>query len=925
MKKAFIALIISLVAVSVLLSSCLPGFSEGFLASQSGSAGSDNSQDGALEPIYLKSISRGRLAWDDGSADPKTVFDIENLFANYIFEPCFDGSSDDSLSENGPSGVIAGRYAKLFSLENNGKYAQKTDWVAVDSDRFSVYGLAESHIWSQGTTYSLVFRAVEQTADGTYSVVEYAENALCFTFSDKTEIPSLEIKGSPSPGKAGGSATFKTDSPYVKSLSSVWARNSAGQEDSFTFTPGNYKAFISVTLKDGFVIGDDTVVTLNGQPADFEATGSGVLVVSPCFEIPCDHPEEYRLSASDRDCHRAYCGLCGKIIANNPHIFDSGTVFDDMTVFTCTGCGYIKTVRNSLEEIREVPLDMPVLTAGNTLGSAKIASGLTGKVSILSYRWYEGYELSDGEPLSPSAKAKNGWYVLEITVSPSSSCSFTEETLLTHPGGQTLETSFNGSALSAKMRIYCYEKASASLSFPEFTPDKTIGDVLLNILILRGEENRLNAKFRITAGETTYSVSRTFDGKWSADPGNIEDIFSKKILPSELYVVEAEFPCGKYYVDPNETEVNGEGIIGCTKQAVDGSVTVKAAIMSESNVISVVNVTSGSEFGLRGIRHMSIDSVIVNNSGPSDCSGTTDYTINVKADKGYVFAENTMVFVNGTAASYVRRGNDLTVTFKTANPGHDFSDWLMEQTPTCTDIGVYVRKCRTCGTTERIEIGEDGHRIITVPGHAATCVSEGVAEHLECSVCGSMFDLNGLVLPESSVKTPIDETNHEGGPLSFDESTHFTLCACGTRLDTEDHTFSAWVITTEPTETNEGLRQRNCTVCGFSVTEVVPKPEPPHVHDYKTVYDEEGHWRQCECGETTEKATHSFAGGYCTECGFKSLDNEETSPDPGPSVSTGWKMPVVYKILIAAACAVLLISFVGIAVITVKMKKERTR
>ena len=66
------------------------------------------------------------------------------------------------------------------------------------------------------------------------------------------------------------------------------------------------------------------------------------------------------------------------------------------------------------------------------------------------------------------------------------------------------------------------------------------------------------------------------------------------------------------------------------------------------------------------------------------------------------------------------------------------------------------------------------------------------------------------------------------------------------------HQFGDWRIGTFPTETSEGSRYYPCIVCGGQKTEVLPKLDKNHVHDYACVPSSSspalGHFRECFCG-----------------------------------------------------------------------------
>ena len=61
-------------------------------------------------------------------------------------------------------------------------------------------------------------------------------------------------------------------------------------------------------------------------------------------------------------------------------------------------------------------------------------------------------------------------------------------------------------------------------------------------------------------------------------------------------------------------------------------------------------------------------------------------------------------------------------------------------------------------------------------------------------------------------------------------------------------------VTKEATETEEGSRERDCTVCDYVQTEIIPMLE--HEHSYGDWQkDETQHWKECRCGEKLKWAT----------------------------------------------------------------------
>ena len=93
-----------------------------------------------------------------------------------------------------------------------------------------------------------------------------------------------------------------------------------------------------------------------------------------------------------------------------------------------------------------------------------------------------------------------------------------------------------------------------------------------------------------------------------------------------------------------------------------------------------------------------------------------------------------------------------------------------------------------------------------------------------------------------------------------------------------EHTFGDWKVTQEPTEEAEGTKERSCTVCEYTVPEVIEKLEHKHKFAEDWTKDETHHWYAATCEHTDEKngfAEHTFGDwtvtkeATCTEEGSK--------------------------------------------------------
>lgn len=171
-----------------------------------------------------------------------------------------------------------------------------------------------------------------------------------------------------------------------------------------------------------------------------------------------------------------------------------------------------------------------------------------------------------------------------------------------------------------------------------------------------------------------------------------------------------------------------------------------------------------------------------------------------------------------------------------------------------------------------------------------------------------------FTMPASAVKieatykdAPPSHTHSYGTDWKYDDTNHWHECECGDKADIAAHSASEWIIDTAATETADGSKHKECTVCK-KVLETAPIPATgsTHTHSYGTdwKYDGTNHWHECECGDKADTAAHSFqwvidkaatkeATGSrheeCTVCGAKRSENTviDKLPDGGNTGNTG--------------------------------------
>ncbi len=95
---------------------------------------------------------------------------------------------------------------------------------------------------------------------------------------------------------------------------------------------------------------------------------------------------------------------------------------------------------------------------------------------------------------------------------------------------------------------------------------------------------------------------------------------------------------------------------------------------------------------------------------------------------------------------------------------------------------------------------------------------------------------------------------------SSGSTTHWKVCYYCKEVNQDtvaNHTFGDWTETKPATTTEEGLKERTCSVCEYTQKETIPVHEHS-IHDEAWKYDDTEHWQECSCGERLNVATHIY-------------------------------------------------------------------
>ena len=155
---------------------------------------------------------------------------------------------------------------------------------------------------------------------------------------------------------------------------------------------------------------------------------------------------------------------------------------------------------------------------------------------------------------------------------------------------------------------------------------------------------------------------------------------------------------------------------------------------------------------------------------------------------------------------------------------------------TCTEDGLTEgSKCSVCGEIleEQEVIKAAGHKTEKIAGKAATCTENGLTEGSKCSVCGEILKKQEVI---KATGHKAEKIAGKAATCTADGLTEGSKCSvCGEILKKQEvikatgHKWSAWEVTKEASETEEGSRRRVCENDKTHVeTEVIPVLA--HVH-----------------------------------------------------------------------------------------------
>ena len=257
----------------------------------------------------------------------------------------------------------------------------------------------------------------------------------------------------------------------------------------------------------------------------------------------------------------------------------------------------------------------------------------------------------------------------------------------------------------------------------------------------------------------------------------------------------------------------------------------------------------------------------------------------------------TIQYNDGSGSSNIKTYQNITVKPYVGPHTHTYGG------PWYADAKSHWHQCTDSACPDPSGSTKDlaSHTFVWKVDQAATTTQTGL-KHEECTVCSYKRSENTVI-----DKLPATHSHSYGTEWKYDDTNHWHECECGDKADIAVHSASEWIVDTAATETADGAKHKECTVCKKVLeTATIPATGSSHTHSYGTEwkYDDTNHWHECECGDKADTAAHSFqwvidkaatkeATGIkheeCTVCGAKRSENTviDKLPDSGNTGNTG--------------------------------------
>jgi|GEM_PF-305222 len=186
--------------------------------------------------------------------------------------------------------------------------------------------------------------------------------------------------------------------------------------------------------------------------------------------------------------------------------------------------------------------------------------------------------------------------------------------------------------------------------------------------------------------------------------------------------------------------------------------------------------------------------------------------------------------------------------------GHDWGEWTVTTSPTCTEKGEEKRTCKRdgCNATETRKIAAT-HTSVEVAEQPATCTEPGHTAGTKCSVCGATISGIEEIPAKGHTEVVDDAVEATCTTPGKTEGKHCSVCnevlVAQEEIPAKGHSWNEGEITTSPTCENAGVKTYTCTVCNETKTEAIDATghTPVEVAEQPATCTEAGHTAGTKC------------------------------------------------------------------------------
>ena len=215
-------------------------------------------------------------------------------------------------------------------------------------------------------------------------------------------------------------------------------------------------------------------------------------------------------------------------------------------------------------------------------------------------------------------------------------------------------------------------------------------------------------------------------------------------------------------------------------------------------------------------------------------AGNSAYYTCDGCDKWFADATGSVEITDKTSVKIPAPGHTAGTEWKSddTNHWHECSRCHDKKDEAAHDYGS-DNVCDTCGYYKTVP---HTHNLTLVAAKAATCTTAGNSAYYTCDGCDKWFaDATGSVEITDKTSVKIPAPGHTAGTeWKSDDTNHWHECSrCHDKKDEAAHSTSEWIIDTAATETAEGAKHKECTVCKKVLENAtIPATGSSHTNSY---------------------------------------------------------------------------------------------